>query len=47
MDHAEPAEAAPEEMVVERVVRDDGRQLLLFSWRPSGPDDAATGDVPA
>lgn len=43
MDHAEPPDAAREVMEVERVVRDDGRLLLLFSWG-DGTDEARAGE---
>jgi hypothetical protein len=47
MDHAEPPDVAPEVMAVERVVRDEGRLLLLFSWdagaSASGADESGVG----
>jgi len=51
MDHAEPLDIALEVMDVERVVRDDGRLLLLFTWGDatgeSGAGESVTGDGPA
>jgi len=40
MDRAEPVDAAVEVMDVERVVRDDGRLLLLFTWPGAGESGA-------
>jgi len=51
MDHPEPLDTAPEVMHVERLVRDDGRLLLLFTWGDgTGESKAAesvTGHGPA
>jgi len=48
MDHAEPPDIALEVMDVERVVRDDGRLLLLFTWGDAtsepGAGESVTGD---
>ncbi len=50
MDHAEPLDVALEAMHVERLVRDDGRLLLLFTWGATSEPEAGesgTGDGPA
>jgi len=51
MDHAEPLDTALGVMDVERVVRDDGRLLLLFTWEDatgqSGAGESTAGDGPA
>ena len=51
MDHAEPLDIALEVMAVERVVRDDGRLLLLFTWGDgtgeSRAAESVTGHGPA
>jgi len=50
MDHAEPLDTVLEVMGVERVVRDDGRLLLLFTWGDatdeSGAGESVQGDGP-
>jgi hypothetical protein len=50
MDHAEPQDVAPGVMDVERVLREDGRLLLLFSWggsSPPGADESGVGTTGA
>jgi len=51
MDHADPLDSALGVMDVERVVRDDGRLLLLFTWGDAEGEsvatESATGDGPA
>ncbi len=51
MDHGESCDISLEVMGVERVVRDDGRLLLLFTWgdatEESGAGESVTGVGPA